>query len=212
MPLTIEAHGKSYEIEDPGGIIGDCLKSGKPYELKALEHMYRATRAPLGTGTAIDIGAGIGNHTLWLAAVCDMFVASFEPLDHVRLEQNVNLNPDLRIRTHPYGLGDTEVEGEVVSAPEHVTGRALDPSDKVPIVPLDAHEFSLVKMIKIDVEGMEPEVLRGAQHTIKRFHPILYVEAMDKAAHRANAAHIPRGYKHTQTFGATPLEVWEWCP
>jgi hypothetical protein len=53
-------------------------------------------------------------------------------------------------------------------------------------------------------------VLRGARQTIRRFHPRLYVEAADEAAHRRNAGEIPRGYQHTKTFGATPLEEWTW--
>lgn len=204
--LTIEAHDEKYRINDPGGIIGNCLKAGKPYELKALEHMYRAQC----TGTAVDVGAGVGNHTLWLAAVCKMPVMSFEPLDWKRLQENVDLNPELPIYISACGLGDENKSGSVNYAPEHVTGRALSDDDLVPIATLDSHPLPEISLIKIDVEGMEPEVLRGASETIDYFHPILYVEAIDGKSHDRNAAEIPKGYRHTHTFGATPLEVWQW--
>lgn len=207
MSCLIEAHDRSYWIDDPGGIIGNCLTSGKPYELKALEHMYRSG----SKGTAIDVGAGVGNHSLWLAAICGLEVLAFEPLDWWRLEYNTYyLNNDLPIICHPYALGKEETEGEVHPAPSHVTGRALNMQDTVPIYTLDSHVLDDVSLIKIDVEGMEPDVLLGANDTIKYFHPLLYVEAVDKAASRRNADCIPRGYEHVNTFGATPLELWEW--
>lgn len=204
--LTIEAHDEKYFINDPGGIIGNCLNAGKPYELKALEHMYRAEC----TGTAVDVGAGVGNHTLWLAAVCKLHVLAFEPLDWRRLQENVKLNPDLRINWVASALGDSTRVGSVVPAPEHVTGRALTDDDEVPIATLDSWPLPEISLLKIDVEGMEPEVLRGAAKTINHFHPTLYVEAVDGKAHDRNAAEIPKGYQHTHTFGATPLEVWQW--
>lgn len=204
--LTIEAYGCSYRINDPNGIIGNCLRSGSPYERKALERMRRHDFQ----GTAVDVGAGIGNHTLWLAAVCGLHVEAFEPLDYHRLRDNLALNPGIDVTAHPCALGDAARLGEVTPAPAHVTGRALTDEDGVPVETLDSQRLSDVRIIKIDVEGMEPEVLRGARATIRRWHPVLYVEAQDEAASRRNAAEIPSDYVHTATFGATPLEEWEW--
>jgi hypothetical protein len=44
------------------------------------------------------------------------------------------------------------------------------------VVPLDQLEVSKAKLIKVDVEGMELDVLAGAQATLARCRPILYVE------------------------------------
>lgn len=56
--------------------------------------------------------------------------------------------------------------------------RAFDPDriEHVPVTSIDALDLARVDMIKIDVEGMELEVLRGAERTIERDQPILYVE------------------------------------
>lgn len=62
-----------------------------------------------------------------------------------------------------------------------------------------------VDLIKIDVEGMEMEVLEGARATIERFHPILYVEHLhgDKVA---LVAHIKSlGYRHVRSVGINLL-------
>lgn len=204
--LEIEAHDRYYQIHDPGGIIGNCLRKGSPYEMKVLERIHRMKL----TGTAVDVGAGVGNHTLWLAAICNLYVVAFEPLDWRRILANIQINPNLPIRPHPVALGETRREGTVNPAPEHVTGRALDDADEVPIHTLDEYNLTNVSLIKIDVEGMEPEVLKGAANTIDQFHPVLYVEAVDAEAARQNHKCIPKGYVHTGTYGATPLEEWLW--
>lgn len=205
MPCVIKAHGARYELDDPGGIIGNCLRSGSPYERKVLERIHRFALS----GTAIDAGAGVGNHTLWMAAVCGLHVEAFEPLDYHRLVANLALNPGVDAVAHPAALGDRDRPGRVTPAPEHVTGRALTEADEVAILRLDDFGFDPV-LIKIDVEGMEPEVLRGARKTINRSHPLLYVEAVDDAAAARNVAEIPRGYVRTGVYGATPLEEWTW--
>src|SRR3954454_16313786 len=48
--------------------------------------------------------------------------------------------------------------------------------ETVPLVTIDGMDLGDCQFIKIDVEGMETEALRGAVKTIDRFRPILYVE------------------------------------
>ncbi len=50
------------------------------------------------------------------------------------------------------------------------------PSEPVDIIPVDALGLQRCHLMKIDVEGMEGEVLAGATSTIARFRPVLYVE------------------------------------
>jgi FkbM family methyltransferase len=204
VPLLIEAHGHSYRIEDPDGLIGHSLRAGNPYEAKVCEHIYRRGFE----GLAVDVGASIGNHSLWFAAVCGLRVIAVEPLDHVRLAKNVALNPELDIEVWPYGLGDRLYTGTVTGAPAHVIGDSF-PAGGVRIRRLDDHKLPKVSLLKIDVEGMEPHVLRGGEQTIRRDRPVIYAEAVDAAAHTAVAEILePLGYEHVKTFGATPLEEW----
>jgi hypothetical protein len=50
------------------------------------------------------------------------------------------------------------------------------PGDKVRLMTIDELELSACRMIKVDVEGMELDALRGGEATISRLRPILYVE------------------------------------
>jgi FkbM family methyltransferase len=48
--------------------------------------------------------------------------------------------------------------------------------EEVPIMPLDSYAFKACHLIKVDVEGMERDVLEGARATLLRHRPLLYVE------------------------------------
>lgn len=48
--------------------------------------------------------------------------------------------------------------------------------EKVPVETIDSLNLSALHFVKIDVEGMETEVMRGATETLRRHRPILYVE------------------------------------
>lgn len=202
-PLEISAHDRTYLIHDPGGNIGKALRAGLPYEAKVLEHIYRRGFE----GLAVDAGANVGNHTLWLAAVCGLDVIAVEPIDFERLEANVELNGlEQHVDVWRCALGD-----RVCTAGDAGKGRVRGDGE-IPVrrlddkIPFDRH----VALLKVDVEGMEAEVLRGGLETIKRCRPVIYAEAWDAAAH-ARVAEIlePLEYEHVNTFGATPLEEWE---
>lgn len=51
------------------------------------------------------------------------------------------------------------------------------PGMPVSMITVDSLGLNRCDLIKIDVEGMEPDVLKGAAETIKKFRPMLYVEA-----------------------------------
>lgn len=57
---TIDYGAGSYKINNPGGRIGSKLVNGEPYERQLLHDV----RALALSGTAFDIGANVGNHTL----------------------------------------------------------------------------------------------------------------------------------------------------
>ena len=48
--------------------------------------------------------------------------------------------------------------------------------EKVPVATIDGLQLPRCDLVKVDVEGMELPVLRGAAGTIQKFRPILYVE------------------------------------
>lgn len=146
-----------------------------------------------------DIGANIGTFTTWIAmAFPQGRVYSFEPQRAVfqQLTGNVAINNLYNVYTYNMGLGD---KNEYVQFAEpdyfyncdfgtftlktnkHVA-RTAD-TVTVEIRTLDSfielYQIDRADLIKIDVEGMDVEVLRGARETIKKFRPVVFVEYSD---------------------------------
>lgn len=205
MPLVIRAHGVRYRIEDPGGLIGKSLRAGNPYEARVLEHIYRQGLK----GVAVDAGASVGNHALWFAAVCGLRVVAFEPLVYEQLLRNVALNGlGKQIRVQAVALGASAGTATPLGRGQLEPGQG-----SVPVEPLDGFELADVALLKVDVEGMEADVLEGALDTIRRCEPLIFAEAWDHEAHARVAGVLePLGYRHVKTYGATPLEEWACSP
>ena len=89
----------------------------------------------------------------------------------------------------------------------------------VPVIPIDSLGYTDVGLMKIDVEGYEEEVLRGARETIARCSPILYVED-DRPQKSASlhqylqelgykwVRHMPPLFRPDNFFGNTE-NVWD---
>lgn len=142
----------------------------------------------------VDVGANIGFISISAAQVLgEGTIWAFEPNPEAReiLEKNIALNNIRNIKVLPYALGSSEGQGEIfINAIAHNRGGAtlLDIEKEkrkdgktysVEIKRLDKllpENFSLA-MIKIDVEGFEMEVLKGAEIWLRRKDaPALIVE------------------------------------
>lgn len=135
----------------------------------------------------VEVGANIGSHTIPIAKAAGPqgLVHVFEPqrLVFQALCANVALNQLTNVVPHYAASG--EEEGTLLvpelepKARNNFGGLGLgdfDTGRKVPVVPIDTLDLPACHFIKADVEGMEESVLRGAEKTISRFRPVLYVE------------------------------------
>lgn len=138
--------------------------------------------------TAVDVGANIGAHTVALARAVGPAgrVLAFEPVwqNYQLLCANLALNGLSWVdgllaaagsRDDLLHLGDvdTTAEGNFGA----LSLDALPGERPVPLHRLDSVvRQERVRLIKIDVEGMEAEVLDGARALIARSRPALYVE------------------------------------
>lgn len=135
----------------------------------------------------VDAGANIGIHTLLLSqqAGDQGLVYAYEPQRTVYeiLCANMALNGRRNVRCRCEALG--AAPGEIFvptlnyDAESNFGGLALggyQAGDKVPVVTIDGLQLPRCDLLKIDVEGMELPVLRGAAETIRKFRPLLYVE------------------------------------
>ncbi|HLQ78564.1 MAG TPA: FkbM family methyltransferase, partial [Terriglobia bacterium] len=48
--------------------------------------------------------------------------------------------------------------------------------ESIPVMTVDSLRLARCNLIKIDIEGMEPQVLSGARRTIERLRPFIFVE------------------------------------
>lgn len=135
----------------------------------------------------IDAGANIGVHTLFLARKVGPggHVLAFEPqrLLFQTLCGNLALNSITNTYCWNMALGATPGETVVPlldpTQPHNFGGVSLggdEPGEPVTVTTIDCFDLPRCDFIKIDVEGMEEAVLRGAEQTIRRHKPILYLE------------------------------------
>lgn len=204
--LTITAHGRSYRIIDPGGRVGSKLIHGEPYEKRLLEDVYRRD---VGGRVAFDVGAHVGNHALYLAAICGLTVYAFEPHpdSFARLQENIGLNPDLDVRAVNAAAGASEGRARFASQMQLKLGRGDTPVRPIDdlVAPVD------VAIVKVDVEGMEPHALEGMVNHLMRCRPVIYAETHTSAAHTAIAKVLePIGFHSTGSIKmGSVMNVWE---
>lgn len=135
----------------------------------------------------VEVGANIGAHTIALsrAAGVQGRIYAFEPQRIVfqTLCANLALNHCTNVYARQVAVG---AEVSTIVVPDLDPGsranfgglslRREGPGDVVPLVMLDGLYLAACHFLKIDVEGMEIEVLNGAEDTIRNLRPIMYVE------------------------------------
>lgn len=211
--LTITVPGHSYRLRNPGGRIGRRLATGKPYEHRLLDQIRQ--RRP--RGAALDLGAHVGGHSLYLALVCGLQVHAWEAHAgrYEELQANIALNRKAphRIVTYPYAAGAETAVGRWRD------GRymALDVGVEAGEVPVRAVDEVMdepkLSVVKIDIEGMEPQALAGMRGHLARSRPVVYSEVHTEQAHQAQAAVLePLGYKMISPVQmGSRMECWIWC-
>jgi len=137
--------------------------------------------------TVIDVGANIGNHTLFFSRCvgAEGRVLAFEPQRFLFqiLCANALLGRHQNVWPYRLAVGDKEGRVEVpvpnYERPNNFGGYSLSFDtfkEEGDITSLDAIAPAQCHLIKIDVEGMELQVLKGAVSTIERTRPFLYFE------------------------------------
>ena len=135
----------------------------------------------------LDIGANIGADAIPLArhVGANGRILAFEPqrLVFQMLCANIALNSLSNVACYWQALG--REAGHVVVPPINyaasgnfggITMARDGPGERVAMASIDSFDLPACALMKIDVEGMEQEVLIGAARTIAKYRPRLYVE------------------------------------
>lgn len=169
--------------------IGSLIQSHGNYEREVLGCIETLTRQlDISDGLAIDVGANIGNHTLYLSRIFKCVMA-FEPSKSLNfvLKANVIRNKRDNIEVFCCGLGSengralvNELSSEHTGMVELIALTDEDNADAVNVYKGDSLVFDKgipVKFVKIDVEGMEVSVLQGMKKCIERDKPFIAFES-----------------------------------
>jgi FkbM family methyltransferase len=197
--------------------MSEAVRRGLLWE-RALVSAFGEVLAP--GEAAIDIGANIGCHTLALADLVGAAgaVVAYEPQPFLtRLLESNTRDAAAEIVVRPIALG-AEAATHTVSFPDYASAAnpggwspaVGDRTEKKPRVPLEETARSVsverldddlpdrvgsrrVGLIKVDVEGMEVDVLRGAAGVIAEHRPALFIETRE---HRDDIDRLlaPLGY------------------
>lgn len=138
--------------------------------------------------SAIDLGANIGYHTIELSRLVGPSgrVLALEPLKEVffHLSANLFLNRCFNVSTLNKVCTDTSNQVFVMedidwsnSGNARIKKHANQSStEMVYSIALDDIDTDSVKLVKMDVQGSETNVLRGARYTLDKVRPFFVVE------------------------------------
>lgn len=173
-----------------------------PAEIELVLELLRCRRRYFGDGVIVlDCGANIGVHTVecaiemtgwgWVLAIEAQERLYYALAGNIALNNCFNARAVhavvgaqdgvMRVPVPDYLSAASFGSLELRARPEHeFIGQAIDYSDaatqETRAMKLDSLPLPRIDFIKIDVEGMESEVLAGAARLIARHHPIMLVE------------------------------------
>jgi FkbM family methyltransferase len=168
---------------------------------------FLAARLPRGL-RIVDVGANTGNHTAFFAAI-------MEAERVVPIEPHPSAAAAIRAMTAENRLASVDLSrlGMAVGAKAGrlralcsvggglgATRFAADPAGETVLTTLDALADDPVDFVKIDVEGMEMDVLAGAVGLIARNRPLLFVEVLDATVAEFTAWCDRNGYRFEKLF------------
>ena len=146
-----------------------------------------------------DIGANIGTFATWMARTyLQGQIYAFEPQRSVFqiLAGNMAINNFYNVWCYPCAMGDSNSSIEI-QEPDYfdnqdygvfslVQDKIVKKSQYRTVVDVvsldwfvDHHHIPRVDLLKIDAEGMDVAVLRGAMGTIKSQKPVIFIEHCD---------------------------------
>lgn len=151
--------------------------------LEDLNHLLINLDIDVSNSTAIDIGSNIGNHAIEFAKYFKKVIC-YEPNPRAYDLLATNTKNLKNVEVFNWGIGSKEEFLQLQENINNIGGSSakyqIDEKNivNIEVKPLDNDFDSLKKvmLLKIDVEGMEIDVLRGAEKIITKFYPLICFE------------------------------------
>lgn len=160
----------------------DIVDNANFYEIRYLNYLDRY----IDEGSNIlDIGANIGNHSVYWAKVRNVnSVHCFEPIKSTFdiLKKNIEINNiSNKVKLYNLAVGSGKSSGTIDWYRQSAIGAAgirESKNGEFEIVKLDDINFKeRINFIKIDIEGFEVQALEGMSELLKRDMPVIAIES-----------------------------------
>ncbi|AHG76520.1 hypothetical protein X875_1250 [Mannheimia varigena USDA-ARS-USMARC-1388] len=158
------------------------------------------------TSNVIEVGSNIGMHAVPLAKIAHQGkVICFEP-QRIIFQQlccNLALNDITNVESYRLGVSEEadtfEIEGSDYNTAWNYGSFSLDKGfstehafdgkvqkERIDVISLDEFpavaDLNSLALLKIDAEGFDIKVLKGAEKTIKRLQPAIFIEVQPQSA------------------------------
>jgi FkbM family methyltransferase len=132
--------------------------------------------------SVIDVGAHVG---LWSYNLAHAFeqVHAFEPVKDHRMCFQVNVTKP-NVKLYPFALGNTPGMVSIRTTKGSSGDSVVNGEGDIEMYALDQIALKRIDLLKVDCEGYEENVLRGAAGTITQWKPTIIVEQKHKFAER----------------------------
>ena len=188
LPIEYIENRKKYILFKNDCGVTDMTRRGGIYEHYIFD--YIRNNIDIKGKNIIDVGANFGFHTLEFADLVETGkVYSFEPqrLIYYQLCGNIILNGYDNIEAYNVALSNEvsklkmenlqyHSNNTINIGNAHLNAYTDNGFNWVDVKKLDDYEFENVAVLKIDVQGYEPNVLDGAKKTILKHRPIIFIE------------------------------------
>lgn len=174
--------------------VSAMLRTGRTHIEDEVQNILKLVEKLPNDAVIVDAGANIGFFSIPVAqAVKDKgsMLISFEPQKQLfyALGGTIALNELTNVNLFNLGLGASHSTARIpvvdygaksdygmVAITEDDDEKSFPSYNSVQVIPLDSMELHGCDFFKIDVEGYEPQVLRGALETIKKYRPFIWIE------------------------------------
>ncbi len=183
------------------------LKNRNFFEFRLLDKVREKYLKP--GFTYLDCGANIGNHSLFFACVAKakkVFAFEGNPPTYNILAKNIELNNlQNKVNTYNCVLGEKEGFAQISHCDLlNIGGTDFAESKEqngIEMKALDSFPFGeKVDFVKMDVEGFEYHVLKGAKNLLLKDKPILWVEIFSPRYQQVSELLSSLGYKQIEAL------------
>ena len=165
------------------------------YELKELNALKQNYARILADKSVIDIGANVGNHSIFFSKFSKN-VYAFEPNEIIFQLLRINTRNHKNIEIFNFGCSDIKQKLKAeIDQKNWGSGRVSDSNDYsdnnysisnfhlCPLDHLDEFKNLEIGLIKIDVEGHELPAMKGMTEILKKNKPVIVFEQNDGITH-----------------------------